>query len=344
MSENNKNGNDQLPDFLRYRQNKMTDRERNAFERSLQKDPFADEASEGFKEIDPDLAEKDVSELSKSLKKRTGKKQRVIWYRIAASVAVLMVLSAIFIITDKRKEPGQIAYSPVEQKKEEIEILKEEPVTENLEYAALPAEEEQKAAIDQKRISQPPARAAADVVEIDKKTETREEKVSVEQQEAVMAADEVRPAMADAAKKAVPSKSVRTIKTSDTITEFTPDTSEFNLNEVVVVGYGTRDAADEAVNEYTPPLPATGRSAFDKYIRDNIRRPDTTTSGQRVVVVLNFNVNPNGIIDSIKVVRSPGKIFSDEAIRLIIEGPAWKPAEENGTAITDEVRVRIVFK
>jgi len=324
MSEKNKSENEHLPDFLRYRQNKMTDRERNAFERRLQKDPFADEASEGFKGIDPDLAEKDVSELSKSLKKRTGEKQRVIWYRIAASVAVLMVLSTIFIVTDKSKEPEQIAYSPVEQKKEEIQILKEEPVTENLEYAALPAEEKQKAAVDQKRSSKPPARAAADVVENDKKTETREEKVIIEHHEAVMAADEVRPVMADAAEKAMPSKSARTIKTFDTITEFKPDTSE--------------------INEYTPPLPANGRSAFDKYIRDNIRRPDTTTSGQRVVVVLNFNVNPDGKIDSIKVVRSPGKIFSDEAIRLIREGPKWKPAEENGTAISDEVRIRIVFK
>jgi TonB family protein len=255
-----------------------------------------------------------------------------------------MVLSAIFIITDKRKEPEQLAYSPVEQTKEEIQILKEEPVTESLEYAELPAEEKQKAAIDQVIRSQPPARTAADVVENEKKTETREDKVIIEQQEAVMAAEEVRPVTADAAKKAMPSKSVRTIKTSDTITEFTPDTSEISLNEVVVVGYGVRDVADDAVKEYTPPLPANGRSAFDKYIRDNIRRPDTTTSGQRVVVVLNLIVNPDGKIDSIKVVRSPGKIFSDEAIRLIIEGPAWKPAEENGSAIRDEVRIRIVFK
>jgi len=344
MSENNKNGNDQLPDFLRYIQNKMTDRERNAFERNLQKDPFADEASEGFKGIDPDLAEKDVSELSKSLKKRTGEKQRVIWYRIAASVAVLMILSAIFIITDKREEPEQLAYSPAEQKKEEIEILKEEPVKESLEYAALPSEEKQKAAGDQEKSSPTTERAAGAEVKNEKKAETREEQVLIEHQEAVMAAEPVKPVMVDAAEKELPSKSVRTIKTSDTVTDFKPDTSEINLNEVVVVGYGTRGDVDEVANNYTPPLPVNGRSAFDKYIRDNIRRPDTTTSGQRVVVVLNLNVNPDGKIDSIKVLRSPARIFSDEAIRLIREGPAWKPAIENGTTISNEVRVRIVFK
>ena len=344
MSENIKNGNDQLPDFLRYKQNKMTDRERNAFERNLQKDPFAEEASEGFEGIDPDLAEKDVSELSKRLKKRTGEKQRVIWYRVAASVALLMVISAIFLITYNKKETEQLAYSPVEQKKDEIQILKEEPVREPLEYAALPAEEKQKTAGDQEKSSPPPARAAGAELKYDKKIETREEKVITEQQEAVMAAEAKRPVRDEAAEQAMPAKSAMTIKTSDTVKEFKPDTSDINLNEVVVVGYGTRGDVDEVVNNYTPPLPVNGRSAFDKYILDNIRRPDTPASGQRVVVVLNFNVNPDGKIDSIKVVRSPARIFSDEAIRLIREGPAWKPAIENGTAISDEVRVRIVFK
>jgi len=344
MSENIKNGNDQLPDFLRYKQNKMTDRERNAFERNLQKDPFAEEAFEGFEGIDPDLSEKDVSGLIQELKKRTSVKRRIIWYRIAASVAVLMILSAIFIITDNREEPEQLAYSPAEQKKEEIQILKEGPVRETLEYASLPVDEMQKTAGDQKKSSPPPAIAAGAEMKNEKKAETREEQVLIEHQEAVMAAEPVIPVMVDAAEKAIPSKSARTMKTSDTATELKPDTSDINLNEVVVVGYGTRGEVDAAVNNYTPPLPVNGRSAFDNYIRENIRRPDTTTSGQRVVVVLNFNVNPDGKIDRLKVLRSPARIFSDEAIRLIMEGPAWKPAEENGKTITGEVRVRIVFK
>jgi TonB family protein len=115
----------------------------------------------------------------------------------------------------------------------------------------------------------------------------------------------------------------------------------------VVVGYGARGAGredEEAANEYNPPHPANGKADFDRYIRDNIRRPDTTTAGQRVVVVLNFRVDTEGKIDSIRIIRSPGKSFSDEAIRLIREGPEWKPAEENGKAINDEVRIRIVFK
>ena len=101
---------------------------------------------------------------------------------------------------------------------------------------------------------------------------------------------------------------------------------------------------EDTIPGYTPPLPVNGRIHFDKYMQDNIRRPDTTTAGQSVVVVLNFLVTTDGKIDSIIVVRSPGKIFSDEAIRMIKEGPEWKPAVKNGKTINDEVRIRIIFE
>ncbi len=132
----------------------------------------------------------------------------------------------------------------------------------------------------------------------------------------------------------------------DSSLEIMLNPSEMALSEVVVVGYGVKSAGneEEAVPQYTPPLPMNGRTAFNKYIQENIRRPDTSTTGQRVVVLLNFKVTENGKIDSISVIRSPGNIFSNEAIRLIMEGPSWKPAEENGKVISDEVRIRIVFK
>jgi len=43
-------------------------------------------------------------------------------------------------------------------------------------------------------------------------------------------------------------------------------------------------------------------------------------------------------------VRSPGRIFSEEAIRLLKEGPEWKPAISNGKTTEDKIRIRIVFK
>jgi protein TonB len=63
-----------------------------------------------------------------------------------------------------------------------------------------------------------------------------------------------------------------------------------------------------------------------------------------VVVIVSFLVQTNGNIDSIRIVKSPGKSFSDEAIRIIKSGPQWKPAENNGKPVEDVVRLRLVFK
>ena len=320
MSEKNKNGNDHLSDFLRYKWKKMTDRERNAFERNLQKDPFAEEASEGLEGIDPSVAEKDVAGLRKQLNKRTIRKQRVLWYRIAASVAVLMILSSILVIIERSQPPEQLSYTPVNQQSKDLQTLNEQPTTETRAPAAVPAE---------------------------KKPEIKKEKIAVENQERMRVAEAAEPDQVFAAEKAISAKAAQIRKTSDTAMGIKSDSSTTDLSEIVVVGYGARaagDEAEEAVNEYNPPRPVNGRADFDKYIRDNIRRPDTTTAGQRVVVVLNFKINTDGKIDSIRIIRSPGKNFSDEAIRLIREGPEWKPAEENGKTISDEVRIRIVFK
>jgi TonB family protein len=295
----------------------MTKREEHAFQRNLQKDPFADEASEGLEGIDPRLAEKDIQRLGKQLKKRTTNKQKVLWYSIAASVAVLMILSSIFVIVSKNETDEQIAYSPAP--------------------APAPSEElrttpEEKEALQITRIDEPvpeipeKSKEVTDAIQIPvsetaEKNELKEEVISTGDQDAAMVAKAEEPENQVAAGRAMAAKSVLAKET----------------------GYIDYAKEDTAVN-YAPPLPINGKDSFDMYIRDNIRRPDTATTGQRAVVLLSFLVTSDGKIDSINVVRSPGQFFSDEAIRLIKEGPAWKPAEENGKVINDEVRIRIVFK
>ncbi len=416
MSERNKKGNDRLSDFLRYRENKMTDRERNSFERSLQKDVFAREASEGLENIDLSSAGDDIAGLRKQLKKRTIRKQRVLWYRIAASVAVLMIISSIFIFKDKRSSSEQLSYTPVTERSKDMRTLKDQPATEINVPAPVSVEKKLPYAAGPERSIKSPAKTTENKNKSDEKLEKTREEVSVENMELmevikvaepdkVFAADEAMPAKPVITKKAsaslsrirgrvissedkmpIPGVNVTVKGTSigtvtdvdgnfnlngveaanrvlvanfvgmvskefkaveDSSLEIMLEPSELALSEVVVVGYGAKSAGNEAevaVNQYNPPQPTNGRADFDKFIRENIRRPDSATAGQRVVVVLNFKVDTDGKIDSIKIIRSPDKNFSDEAIRLIREGPRWKPAEENGKTINDEVRIRIVFK
>ena len=408
MSENHRNTTRKPEEFLRYRSKRMAAKERNDFEKHLQKDPFAEEAAEGFENIDPGQAEKDLLMLQKRLSKRTYD-HRIPWYGIAASVAVLMVIVTVLVVMNKR-EPAEIAYVPseqnkVEEKETEVEEIVVQPAMKIPENVSVRTRDKTAKEVVQQKTE-------AEIPVSDEDISVDNAKEEVKPVEGLKMAEEPYPVFVkekpqalrnaivnEAAGKAtvirgrvlssddnlpVPGASVvvkgtkygtvtdtggnfslpatgtknSTLVASmigmepaefkasgDSILEIRLDPSVSDLSEIVVVGYGAakkNDNEDEYVQ--TSPEPVGGRTEFDRYIRDNIRRPDTPTSGQRVVVVLDFIVRNNGTIDNIKVVRSPGTNFSDEAIRLLKEGPAWKPATENGNAITDNVRLRIVFR
>ena len=411
MQEKDKNGKNKASDFLRYHGKEMTGKERNAFERNLQRDPFASEASEGFESIDPSRAKNDLLRIRKQIKRRISGKPKLIWYSIAASVALLMILSSLFIFIQKDKTSEQISYSPVPPVSKDIPVVKPLEKTDETAgiikpEASIPEKSKKEPFETQKSESKSILQSDIKKEEISDATLEALMKAEAKEPDQLIAADEVLAPKPVQAKRAsgiyanirgriissednqpIPGASV-TVKGTDkgTITDtggnfslgaedainrmlvanfVGMESKEFKavqdtsleiklepslaaLSEIVVVGYGNKKAADyekeDELTEYMPPRPENGKADFNKYIEDNLRRPDTETDGQRVVVVVNFRVDMKGKIDSIKVIKSPGKIFSDEAIRLIKEGPAWKPAEENGKIIDDEVRIRIVFK
>ena len=416
MSEKNKNINRQDSDFSRYHSNRMTDRERNAFEKKLQSDPFAAEASEGFSSLDPEIAERDIAELKERITKRSSGDRRRLLYGIAASVTVLIAVSSILLLTRPQERVKEIAYNQPESKTEEITIPKEETVKDVNEFAS--GESAEKAPADEKPGANQPLAMAADkpASEKNKQQEAIKKEVTDKAYEQVRPAEVQEAREAEIAEKVPVTKAVladraasqpasisgKIVSSEDNLPlpgatiiikgtkqgtvsdvngnfviespgnlnvtlvasymgmdpkEFKPapgadneiklDPSALALNEVVVVGYGVSrktSGYEDDESGYSPPAPVNGQREFNRYISENIVRPDTATASQKNVVVLSFTVSETGRIDSIEVVRSPGRIFSQEAIRLLKEGPAWKPARENGNSIQDEVRIRIVFK
>jgi len=129
------------------------------------------------------------------------------------------------------------------------------------------------------------------------------------------------------------------------------------LDEVVVVAYGAQTEKypvnavqkvqvnqEDYYSENTGSEPEGGIEAFKMYMEKNIRFPAGDTLSLREVVVLKFTVQSDGKLSGILTLRSPGQAFTEEAVRLLEEGPAWNPArDENGTT-DDVVRMRIVFK
>lgn len=416
MSEKNKNGKVNGPDFLRYHSGKMTDRERNAFEKELQKDPFTEEASEGFSNLDTEAAGRDLAELNRRLGKRISGGNRRLWYGIAASVTALLAITTILLLNRPENKIEEIAFNQPEKRAGEITIPKAEAVKDISEFESV--ESPEKTPVENKSGVNQLAAMAADELASEKEKQQevlKKEDIPVTYDSAVTAAipEVSKAAMAEkrtetkavlTERAAMPPSSIsgRIISSEDnlplpgaTITvkgtkqgtlsdvngnfviegtaspdmilvasylgmdskEFKPisgsgneiklDPSSLALNEIVVIGYGVSGKssdAEELEPGYSPPAPVTGHREFNRYISENMVRPDTATTDQKNVVVLSFTVSESGKIDSIEIVRSPGRIYSEEAIRLLKEGPEWKPAIVDGTAKSDQVRLRIVFK
>jgi TonB family protein len=131
-----------------------------------------------------------------------------------------------------------------------------------------------------------------------------------------------------------------------------------SLEEVVVIGTGPSkiaqpvgysvkvavDTEEQRDQDYSSATPVGGKKEFDEYVKSNMLFPEYDDDMTRAVVVLNFVVGSDGRPTQVFVLKSPGKAFSDEAIRLLMDGPDWEPAEKNGKYYQEPNRIRIVFK
>jgi len=129
------------------------------------------------------------------------------------------------------------------------------------------------------------------------------------------------------------------------------------LDEIVVVGYGSQRKTavtgavstvrpDELANssKYRVAEPVGGYSEFDEYIKMNLRYPFDAKGKSREVVVIDLPLSESGKKGVPIIVRSPGELFSAEAIRLVLAGPEWAPSLMSGIPVSDTVRIRIVFR
>jgi len=314
MQERNKNKKISLTDLIRYRDNKMNGKERNALERELQKDPFRDEAEEGFSMISPETAADDMTELQKRLMKATRKRSLYLFYRIAAAVAVLILISSLFVITRHEKQPVTLSQNISKVEKAPVPVTGPEKTEAQ---TIMPAAAE-------KAVSQPTMAQRAEQIE---KKATDEEIIPEIQEPEMKEAEEANAFPAGKVEEAAAKRAFVDIKETDA---------------VLTEGKSVKGTSNQ-ISIYAPPQPVAGRDTFNIYIEKNIRNPQPGKAGQQVVS-LSFLVRRDSTISGIKILSTPGEEYSKEAIRLIKEGPVWKPATENGIIAEDSVKMNIVFR
>ncbi len=127
MAKQHKNRTNLAKVFFDYSEGKLSDRERHAHERRLQKDPFDADAAEGFDMISRDEAEKDLVYLEGKIQRRLLRKRRITWYSAAAAVASILIVTTIFFnINDNKQDRFETMPEMKEAAREQAQDQEEE--------------------------------------------------------------------------------------------------------------------------------------------------------------------------------------------------------------------------
>jgi hypothetical protein len=344
--------------FSKYRNDKLTDNERNSFERDLQKDPFAGEAEEGLNTITREELERDIASLKEALIKRSSQNNRMFLLRIAAVVVVLVLSGALIIYLNRNTVRSE--RMAINSSAPEVKVTQPAP-GKSVASPVIPTEKhtlsEQQAGTSasggttsvKKMYENNYAKPEIQRQPLKPGEEKSQKSVSAEPQDARVASIET---IADKTDERVKGDSI--LKDSKSTEMKMARAAAGDRHEILFEKEANSSAAIIPVNNSekykdtdgsggTDPQPLAGMAAFNRYIMANIHLPEEMKPGNTETVMLGFIVDSVSVIKEIKIIESPGKKYSDEAIRLLKNGPAWKSATVDNKAVSKQVKLRIDF-
>ncbi len=81
-----------------------------------------------------------------------------------------------------------------------------------------------------------------------------------------------------------------------------------------------------------------------KYLKQHTKYPETAKAkGVQGTVIITFIVNETGGLEGFEIVEKLGYDCDEEAVRVLREGPLWKPAKINGKPVISLGRVEVAF-
>ncbi|ASU34809.1 energy transducer TonB [Mucilaginibacter xinganensis] len=93
----------------------------------------------------------------------------------------------------------------------------------------------------------------------------------------------------------------------------------------------------------TPPEFPRGKEAFSAFLKKNLKWPKDDDGGSQGIVIISFFVEKDGRLTEIKVAKSMGIAFDDEALHVMNLSPKWIPAMKNNKFIKSKYTVPIRF-
>lgn len=94
-------------------------------------------------------------------------------------------------------------------------------------------------------------------------------------------------------------------------------------------------------NATKPEFPG-GMEELQRFIQENLKQPRGTKKSGTVTV--GFTVNKKGEVANVQVVRSLGRAFDTEAVRVITSMPQWEPSRLGDRPVKSKLEVHVRFE
>ncbi|GAA0879979.1 hypothetical protein GCM10009119_29490 [Algoriphagus jejuensis] len=93
------------------------------------------------------------------------------------------------------------------------------------------------------------------------------------------------------------------------------------------------------------PNPAGGMAGWNMYLSKNLQYPyQARRMGIEGTVIVVFEIQKDGSVRNVEVLRGIGGGADEEALRVVINSPKWEPGRQRGQAVNTRMRLPIRFK
>ena len=113
---------------------------------------------------------------------------------------------------------------------------------------------------------------------------------------------------------------------------------------------GNSDAiVKEPVKDDKPVLPNRpagfpgGTAAWLDFLRKFLQAPEDIEPGQRIEVQVRFWIDVDGSISNPEIIKSGGRSFDKEVLRVLKKIPRWEPAIQNGNYVATAYTQPVIF-
>ncbi len=133
------------------------------------------------------------------------------------------------------------------------------------------------------------------------------------------------------------------ITTDVDFAEFSDDTEI--LQQVEVVEETIEDDAPFVTAETMPSFQGGDLNTFRNWVQSNVKFPQIALeNGIQGRVILSFVIERDGRLTNIKVLQTPDRSLSEEAIRVLNKSPKWSPGKQRNQVVRVSYTLPVEFR